>query len=157
MSWDVSIRRPDGKPLGRLDLLRRAFTESILGIQFYREPSGREKLAATQVDFPEVIRRFLESAPAAVQADFEEEGLVLRFSFGPEQQAEILRVDVEVRGNRDPLPILSGICLPNGWIVTGPDGRELDLSASPSPEWEQFAAWRDRAIETLKRPSPDGG
>jgi hypothetical protein len=150
MSWDVSLRQHDGEPLGSIDFLRTTFTECLAAVQFDWDPSGREKMVATGIAFPEVIRKFLENHPARIQADFEGDDVHLRFFFGPEDQTEIMRVDVEVRGSGNQIPPLSAVCSRNGWKAEGPDGCELDLSAGSSKEWDEFESWRDRTVAALK-------
>lgn len=157
MGWTIRIRHADGRSLGPIEALRELVTKSLPGIQFYREPSGKEKLAAYNIDFPDVIRKHLEGAPAEIRADWEVEDLFLRFFFGPEHLTEIDAFSVEVRGDGNPIPFVSGLCSPNAWVAEGPDGAELDLTAATSPEWEGFKAWRDRAIEQSgQRGAADG-
>jgi len=105
------------------------FRARLPGLAFYREPSGPEKLAATRITFPEVIRKHFESAPAEVRADFASGDLHLRFFFGPEGQDQIDSVAVEVRGGVDPAPFLLALCAPDGWVAEEPDGARLDLAA----------------------------
>ena len=137
MSWTVMIRRPDRAALGSLDALRPVFRARLPGLAFYREPSGPEKLAATRITYPEVIRKHFEQAPAEVRADFASGDLHLRFVFGPEGQDQIDSVAVEVRGGVDPAPFLRALCAPDGWVAEEPDGDRLDLAAqavAPSRE-----------------------
>ena len=129
MGWTVLIRRADRASLGSLDALRPMFLARLPGIAFYREPSGPEKLAATRITFPEVIRKHLEGAPAEVRADFVSQDLHLRFHFGPVDQDHIDCVAVEVRGGVNPAPFLQALCAPDGWIAEEPDGARLDLAA----------------------------
>ena len=144
MPWTIIIQCRDGGKLGQIDALRDRFSECVPGLQFYREPSGKEKLAASSIEYPEVVRRHLERSPAQIQADCQVGSLFLRFFFGPEDATDVDSVAVEVRGEGNPIPVLAAICSPNGWIAQAPDGAELDLSADTSPEWEHFRAWRDR-------------
>jgi hypothetical protein len=54
-----------------------------------------------------------------------------------------------VRGNGDPLPALAVLCLPNGWaVIDSANKSRVDLSATTSPEWDSFRAWRDKAINS---------
>src|SRR5262249_5299463 len=137
MAWTVLIRRADRAPLGSRDALRPVFLARLPGLAFYREPSGPEKLAATKIAYPEVIRKHFESAPAEVRADFASGDLHLRFFFGPEGQDQIDSVAVEVRGGVEPAPVLLALCAPDGWGAEEPDGARLHLAGpavEPSPQ-----------------------
>lgn len=79
MPWELTISREDQDSLGDLESLQKAIESAIPGVEFYREPSGLEKMAAAGIEFPEVMRAFLETAPATVQAEFEGDGFSMRF------------------------------------------------------------------------------
>jgi hypothetical protein len=123
MSWEITIARPDGLPLGDIASVRRAVESAMPGVRFFRDPSGREKMAAAGVGFPEVLRRHLESAPATTQADYEGEGFSIRFFLGIGPGVE--RMDAEVRGGGDALPELCHLAEVNGWVVLGANGSQV--------------------------------
>jgi hypothetical protein len=55
---------------------------------------------------------------------------------------------IHIRGDGNPLPVLSKICLPFGWSVREDDtGNLLDLGGPLPEQWENFRKWRDRILE----------
>lgn len=81
MPWEITIRRHDGAPLGDLESVRQQITSALPAMQFYREPSGVEKIAAARaagIEFPEIIRQHMEKRPATDQAAFETYELSVR-------------------------------------------------------------------------------
>ena len=150
MPWEIALKRRDGQSLGSIEYLREALPRILPGLTFYREPSGKEFLAKAKIAFPEVIRSALESKPAQLQADFEAEGLFMRFYFGPVASSRTDHIDIEVRGNGNALPHLSALARELRCVVVEPSGKELLLTGDESPEWQRFAEWRDRAIQTIK-------
>jgi len=150
MPWEVALKRRDGQPIATIEDFRETLPQILPGLQFYREPSGKEKMAAVKIEFPEFLRNALANAPAQIQADFEADGLFLRFFFGPEESPRTDHVDIEVRGNGNPLPHLSAIARGLDCVVVERSGDELPLTGNESPEWQKFAQWRDRTIEKIK-------
>src|ERR1700722_3876979 len=109
MPWTGHLKRGDGLSIGTIDELRDKMTRSLPGLQFYRDPSGIERLAAMAkrgIVPPEVIVRSLEPMPAQIQADFESDDIVLRFYFGPEGSPYGNHIDFEARGGGNPIPYL---------------------------------------------------
>lgn len=97
MPWDVTIRKPDRTPLGTIRAVQEGLRAGFPQVHFYREPSGREKMAAVDFEFPEVLRRHLDNSPATTQGDLEGDGFSIRFFLGAEEPVE--RVDAEIRGD----------------------------------------------------------
>ena len=104
------------------------------------------------IDYPDVVRKHLEKAPAEIRADWLREDLSLRFFFGTEDSVKVEQVAVEVRGEGNPIaPYLSKLCLAKGWIAQGPNGADLDLAHDWSADWERFKVWRETAIEQIQQ------
>jgi hypothetical protein len=149
MPWTISISRCDGLPLGDVSTVQDAVHENIPGIRFWREPSGTEKLAAMKLNtpLPDVIRHSMEKSPSSIQGDYEEDGLSLRLYLGCKPQ--ITKMDIEIRGNGNPMPLIAAICLPNNWIALHGD-KILDLAADETEGWQQFGKYRDNVIRRMK-------
>ena len=130
MSWEVTIRRADGAPLGDLVTLRQQIGDALPGTQFQREPSGQEKIAAARaagVEFPDIIRQHLESRPATELAEFEGDGIsVVLYGFEAEPLSAI---HAEVRGEGNPVPVLAALCRPQGWgAVDDASGQPIEMT-----------------------------
>lgn len=123
MSYSVSIRRADRSPLGDLETVERAISAAFPGVQFYGEPSGAEKIEvmrARGVEFPDVLRQFLEQEPATRQGDFDSDfangGFFVRFFLGA--NAEVHTLLVELRGETERAgPFLELLSTQTGWVV----------------------------------------
>lgn len=119
MSWDVTIRHADGSPLGERESVKRAISAVFAGVQFYREPSGPEKIAAARaagIEFPDILRQHFEQQSATEQADFESDGFSARFFL--EAEPELLSVAVEIRGDTErAMPFLRRLSSQSGWGV----------------------------------------
>jgi hypothetical protein len=119
MPWEITIRRGDGLPLGRQDEVMSGISRAIPEVQFYREPSGVEKIAALKdqgVEFPDVLRRQFEKTAATKQGDFEGNGFSIRFYLG--SCSETTTVDAEVRGDTGrAYPLLRKIAEANQWVI----------------------------------------
>ena len=153
MPWEVTIRQQDGQSLGSIEAVRTAFLQALPALQFFREPSGKEKLAVSGFEYPAILRQHLESQPAQINAELEAGDLAMCFSFGPETTDSVNDICIEVRGDGNPMPFLAAICLPNDWIAQENNGKALDLSADNSPAWGEFAAWRTQAVAQIKEHS----
>ena len=46
MPWEVTIRRADGDPLGDFPTVRAGIEAAVPGMQFFRQPSGADRVAA---------------------------------------------------------------------------------------------------------------
>ena len=123
MPWELTIARIDHSPLGDVASVRQVIEAALLGVQFYREPSGAEKMAAAGIEFPEVLRRHLEGAPATIQADYEGEGFSIRFFLGTGPDVEL--INAEVRGGGDPLPKLQRLAAVTGWVIHEAGGSQV--------------------------------
>ena len=119
MSWDLTLRRLDGIPLGERDPVQQVIELACPGVQFYREPSGAEKLASVpHVTFPDVVRQHMETRTAQRQGDFDGPDFSLRFYLGDEDATTINVVDIEARGKtQNAVPLLRKLTTYTGWIV----------------------------------------
>ena len=147
MPWEVTIRSAENTALGTPEELRQQITTSVPAFEFYREPSGVEKIEAARasgVAFPQVIRESIERQPASVRAEYEGEGIsILLYGF----EDPTREINVEIRGMGNPLPVLANICQPNGWVaIEDATGNEIDLSSNDAQDWESFQKYRDLAI-----------
>jgi hypothetical protein len=119
MPWEITIRRGDGLPLGDQAEVRLGILSALPEIQFYREPSGIEKLASIKeqgVEFPDLLRQHFEKMPATDQGDFEGDGFSIRFFLG--SGGETATVDAEVRGDTErAFPLLRLLANENRWVV----------------------------------------
>jgi hypothetical protein len=120
MPWELTILRRDRQPLGTDESVRQSLGAAFPGVQFYRDPSGPEKIAAASragAPFPETILEFLQSQPAREQADWEQEGTFVRFFLG-EPSGVIPFVLVEVRGDHARAePLLRELARASGWGI----------------------------------------
>jgi hypothetical protein len=149
MPWELTIRRADNAPMGPIDVVRKKMIDSLPGLQFYMEPSGAEKLAASEargIVMPDVIREMWQRQPALEQADYEGDAFHIRlFGFG---EVPLFSVDAEIRGNGNPLPVIAALCRPNGWIAIDLANRQpVDLEAEAASGWKSFTNWRDDTIK----------
>jgi hypothetical protein len=96
---------------------------------------------------PDVIRHSMEKSPSSIQGDYEKDGLLLRLYLGCKPQ--ITKMDIEIRGNGNPMPLIATICLPNNWIASHGD-KILDIAADETEGWQQFRKYRDNAIRCMK-------
>jgi hypothetical protein len=152
MPWEVTIRGANHKPLGDLAVVRQQIVASLPGIEFHRDPSGLEKIAAARdagVEFPDIIRQHMEMQPPQEQAEFKGDGFSLVL-FGLEAK-HLEVIHVEIRGNGNPLSVLADLCQPHGWIaIDDASGQPVDLGGVVDAGWESFRALRDRAINRIQ-------
>ena len=150
--WEITIRRADGAPLCDLAAVRQEIADALPSIQFLREPSGNEKIAAARavgVEFPDIIRHHLENGPATERAEFEGNGFsVVLYGFEAEPLSAI---HAEVRGQGNPLPVLAALCRPHGWVaVDDASGQPIELTGSAAAGWVAFQAYRDQAVRDIE-------
>ncbi len=120
MSWDITIKRGDGLPLGTPQQVCDQIARAFPGVQFYREPSGSEKLASLPagVELPDVIRKHWDESPAQLQGDFNGPKYSLRFYLGVEGADMLPTVAIEARGGSRPaMPMMEALTLATGWII----------------------------------------
>ena len=99
---------PSFPSLGVIADVEAEISTVLPAIQFFAEPSGRAKLAATEalgLQLPPLLRMHLESSPSARQGEFEGvdatgQAFSIHFNLGAGPVVE--RLDLEVRGSGDP-------------------------------------------------------
>lgn len=117
MSWDVLIlhpepssaeERPQLKPLGMAEDIRRAVSRTLSGI-----------------DWAGPVRGHYEGRSCAIEVVLPSQGVVDSFA-------------LHVRGMGDPTPLVASLCKRNGWVAfDSASGSFLDLD-EPTPEsWER--------------------
>lgn len=122
MGLDATIRRADGRPLGRVAEVQRALTVAFPGIVFGRLASGAEKIhAAAEIGhvFPDVIREHLESRPAEYSAEYEGNDFSAQFYLGASETVDLVEVvlyGVTVASE----PMLALLQREYGWLTTFP-------------------------------------
>ncbi|MGL4420437.1 MAG: hypothetical protein ACRCZF_07225, partial [Gemmataceae bacterium] len=141
----------DRSPLGELDSVQLQILDAVPGIQFFREPSGLEKIAAAAaqgVEFPEVIRNHFMNLPAKIGAVFEGEQYSVRFYGFSAQPLEVIHA--EIRGEGNPVPMLAALCFPQGWIVVDDSTNEtIDLAGGRASGWEAFGSYKDQVLRGI--------
>jgi hypothetical protein len=157
MPWEVTIKHADGLELGDFEYVQQQINTALPGIQFCREPSGLEKIAAARklgVEFPEVILRHFETLPAKVGAMLSIDELVVSlYGFGAQP---LLMIHAEFRGEGNPLPVLASLCKPNGWLaVDDASGERVDLTELEGSGWEAFRSFRDHAVNPINASEGD--
>lgn len=152
MPWEVTIRRADGAPLGDLAYVRQQITNALPAIQFYRAPSGLERIAAARAkgyEYPDIIREHFEGLPATDRAQFEGDCFSVElYGFQAEPLNEIY---ANVRGDGNPMPMLAALCRPNEWVaIDDTSGQPVDMTGASPSGWAAFRAYRDRVVRTFR-------
>ena len=150
MSWDLTVRGKEGN-LDTLAAVRETILRLFPSARFGREPSGAEKIQAAEaqgIRFPSVVRESMMSHPAIHAAEFEAEGVSLRFCFGSEDVVQ--SIGLEVRGSGDPFPFLRQLAGVGNWqVIDDSTGQALSADAqSVGTGWYAYkrmlATARDR-------------
>lgn len=120
MGLDGTIKRYDGKPLGSIATVQRVLRAAFPGIELGRLPSGAEKIQAAKekgIEFPDVIRQHLESAPAQYGGDYEGPEFSAQFILGADEVVQ--QVDIVLYGTTTAVePMLEFLEREYGWITT---------------------------------------
>jgi len=148
MPWEVTIINgtPDSrKPLGTRDEVIAALASALPGVALRRPPTPPQEFLDMM---PQAVREAMTRPK--LEADFEHEDYSMQFYAADAPQ--ILSINVEVRGNGDPLPSLRSVCADTSWSVldVGED-RLVDLEATDASSWERFREWRDKSIRDIER------
>ncbi len=116
--------------------------------QFYREPSGLEKIEAAKakgVEFPAAVRSFFEQLPSRTKAYFQADDLTIDF-YGFDSEP-LLRLHAEIRGSGNPAEALRRLCTPHDWIVVDDQsGDTIDLAATTLAGWNSFVSYRQQVV-----------
>jgi hypothetical protein len=151
MPWELTIRSSDNAALGDTATVREKITAAIPGIQFHVEPSGAEQIIAARaigVEFPDIIRKHMESRPARLKALFEGDAFIMELYGFDNQPVSMFHVDI--RGNGNPMPALAALCVPNGWVAIENASRQpLNLADSTAAGWQSFRKYRDGAVSSI--------
>jgi hypothetical protein len=137
MPWEITVKRADGTALGGPELVQREILRAFPSVQFYREPSGPEKLSSLPagVDMPEILRKHLEQAPPELQGDLDAGEYSLRFYLGALESATVEAIAIEARGNSRPaIPGLEALTLTTGWIIVDSWGNVVVENGHAIPE-----------------------
>ena len=122
MGLDATIKRPDGKPLGKIEKIQKALQETFPGIVLGMLPSGAEKIRAAEeqgIVFPDVIRQSLESTPAKHGGEYEGPEFSAQFDLGPSNVVQ--SVSVMLYGTTTASEAVFAILEERyGWIATFP-------------------------------------
>jgi len=145
MPWELTIVNSDDvcQPLGNRDDVIAQFAAALPGVLLQPPPGPSPEILA---QMPPMLRDNLLRPKLC--ADFEGDDLSIQFYANDRQLLD--SVGVEVGGNGNPIPALAALCLPNSWAaIDASNGARVDLSATDSPAWEKFRAWRDKAVRSL--------
>jgi len=122
MGLDTTIKSRDGLPLGNAETVKSAIAAAFPGVKFGVLPSGVEKIrvmAERGIEFPEVIRAHLESQPAELGGDFQNDQFSAEFFLGSTEPIE--HVDAVLRGQTVASePFLEKLMAMTGWQITHP-------------------------------------
>jgi hypothetical protein len=159
MPWELNIVKTVGKPpqkspetkdthgLGVLPAIQRQLSNALPGIEFYKEPSGEERLAAMKeqgIEIPDSLKSIFARTKGSYRGIYKGDDFSFEFCFGHETTVDHAFLDV--RGSGEPLPALQHLMLTTGWAI-------YDLASSKLVEskgWEKFTEWRDRCIDRIK-------
>jgi hypothetical protein len=147
--WEISIingTKEQPKPLGSREDVIAAFAESLPGVSLRRSPAPPPELLE---HVPLYAREgFLRPS---LEAELDSGEMLIRFEANDEPVLQWLIA--EVRGNGDPIPVLSALCSSRGWSVIDSSTKSVvDLSAgSGGAEWKRFCEWRDIALSQERR------
>jgi hypothetical protein len=122
MGLDGTIKRDDGQPLGDIETVQSALALAFPGVQLGMLPSGPDKIRAAAekgIQFPEILRKHLESAPATYGGEYEGPDFSAQFSLGSSRNVE--QADLALYGNTTAAePMLEVLKKKYGWITTHP-------------------------------------
>lgn len=122
MGLDGTIKRLDGKPLGPIAEVQQVLATAFPDIELGRLPSGAEKIQAAKekgIEFPDVIRLHLESAPAQYGGEYEGPEFSAQLYFGPDDIVQ--QINIVLYGNTTAYdPIAEFLERESGWITTHP-------------------------------------
>ena len=100
------------------------------------------------VEFPDFVRKHMESSPARLEALFEGDAFIMEMYGFDSQPVTMFYVDI--RGNGNPMPALAALCVPNGWAaIENASGQPLNLTGSTASVWQSFRKYRDGAVSSI--------
>lgn len=150
MPWEVTIKKANDEALGSQQEVIDRIKAAIPTIQWWVEPPMMEKIK----DMPDhPFHKLIPTWSAETQAYMSKPHLrgalengELYIEFQGFEQDPVRFINLEVRGNGNPMPPLAAICLPSGWMVIDLENNEVDLAAGDAASWESFRQYRDHAI-----------
>ncbi|MEX0793956.1 MAG: hypothetical protein WD045_12530 [Pirellulaceae bacterium] len=146
MPWELTIINgsPDDRtPLGIRDDVIASLAKAVPGVELQRPPMPPEEILAIM---PPVVRDAMTRPK--LEADFDHDDLSIQFYTS--DTPEIDWINVEVRGNGDPLPLLQSICSNTGWsVIDVAEQIVVDLTKTTTESWDSFRQWRDKAVRQL--------
>jgi hypothetical protein len=139
----------DDYPLGDVSLVCQGIEAALPETQFFREPSGKEKMEAAiarGVDFPDAIRAIYERQPAKTHAQYQVSELTIVF-YGFESEP-LQQLHAEIRGNGNPSEALLRVCEQNAWqAIDDSTGMTINLRDCMPEGWQSFVEYRERAAD----------
>jgi hypothetical protein len=170
MPWELVILNYDGNPpryrteadksrelpLGTLDEVREHLSSVLPALEWYEDPPLIEMMKANGSD----LWKHWDEAMIAhaslpkLRALFQDGELSLEL-FGFEQDGPLRFVLLDVRGGKNPMPILRALCEPRGWSLAemGKDGEFLDF-ASADKKWDDWQRYLNYAINQVQDSDP---
>lgn len=128
MPWELqALSSDDHGSLGTVEHVQAKLRAVLPEIEFYRDASGSEKLAAMEsqgIAVPDVIRERWLLPAGAHQGLIEGDGFTIEFHLG-EDDAAVIALGIDVRGSGDPMPILQKVMKIEGWTVVDLNGQPL--------------------------------
>lgn len=71
----------------------------------------------------------------------------LSICFSARNMPLIYWLNIEVRGEGNPFPILDSICRPMGWVIQDSyDKQIVDLTSTDDSAWSRYCQWRNKAF-----------
>jgi hypothetical protein len=168
MPWELTIVNYDGKPprlyvhadkarqlpLGTLEEVRKHLSAVLPALEWYEDPPLIEMMKAAGSNLWETWdeRTIASASRPKLRALYQEDELSLEM-FGFEQDAPLHFVLLDVRGRKNPIPILRALCEPKGWSLAemGKDGEFLDLSGNADRKWDDWQRFLKSAIDQTKQ------
>jgi hypothetical protein len=151
MPWEVAIKKADDTPIGTRDEIVKTISEAVPAFKWRVEPALLEQIKdMPDHSFHKLLPTWPESTRAYMATPHLKGDLVdgqLSIELYGFEGEPIKEIQVNVRGNGNPIPALAAICLPNGWIVVDiAENEAVDLGAINATGWERFREFRDDAI-----------
>jgi hypothetical protein len=162
MPWEVSIKGSCGNPLGTKERVLAVITVAVPSMQWILEPAFMDTIKAIpEHPFHRLFSTWDESTRIYMQSShmrgiLQDSDLCVEL-YGFEQDP-IQWINCEVRGNGNPVGLLSKICLPNNWLAFDFVANEqIDLLSGRARGWDAFRDFRHRATGNADLRGSDAG
>ena len=126
MPWRVRIRRRDWQPLGEFSAVLGMLSEALPEAFAYRAPRRAGECWVDYVD-DELTVRFVVAA-----------------------EPEVDRVEVQVRGTGNPMPVLARLVRLTEWTVEEPSGRPVNVRSRTVRSWRTYLESRQSLVAVLR-------